>query len=278
MKPLFNTFEVASGSVIGLEHLRTGKNNQDACAHAWSPQGMVAVVCDGCGSSAHSEVGAHLGTQLVIATLERSLSQTHPDQNPEFWLQLHQDLLHGLRLCISPLQNLQTDLIWHYFLFTVVAALITPESTWLFSLGDGTLVVNGEVLSLGPFPRNAPPYLAYGLVPEAVDLDQNQLRLQVHRHLPTAELQSLLIGSDGVQDLITAADKPLPGKTEPVGALAQFWQSDRYFQNPDAIRRRLSLINRTTTHADWDSRQLHRHSGLLPDDTTLLTIRRQFSG
>jgi len=74
--------------------------------------------------------------------------------------------------------------------------------------------------------------------------------------------------------LIQIADRPLPGKTELVGEVSQCWQNDRHFKNPDMVRRRLSLINKDITHLDPQTQHLVKHPGLLPDDTTLVAIRR----
>jgi hypothetical protein len=60
-----------------------------------------------------------------------------------------------------------------------------------------------------------------------------------------------------------------------VGPLSQFWTDDRYFANPDALRRRLTLINRESVRADFESRRLVRTPGLLPDDTTVVVLRRR---
>ncbi len=51
-------FEVAAGSVTGRSHVLGGKPNQDAFAFRAADHGLVGVVCDGCGSGAHNEVGA----------------------------------------------------------------------------------------------------------------------------------------------------------------------------------------------------------------------------
>lgn len=285
-------FEVALGTIAGQTHQRTSKNNQDALCCRVAEDTLIAVVCDGCGSHGHSEVGASLGATLVaevigrrIADYEQAVSGQSGLNPPEFWEQIRQELLQRLgnvvmaldgdRPCHSSVAH-RAGTILDYWLFTIVGVVITPTVTTLFSLGDGTLVLNGEPIGLPAFAYNAPPYLAYGLLsPDDVHLPPDALGFQLHRQLPTAAVESLLIGTDGVQDLIAAADKPLPGKSELVGTIAQFWQEDAYFKNPDQVRRRLSLINRDVTKADWQNRTLERHSGLLPDDTTLIAIRRK---
>lgn len=273
--------DVATGSVVGRDHRRTGKNNQDALA--WAPleqEGIVAVVCDGCGSQPHSEVGARLGASLMVQVVIQQLTRTSL-ADAGFWSAVQQQMLKRLRWLARQLggentKDLTKDLVktvQHHLLFTLLGAVITPEETVIFGLGDGVYALNGEIHPLGPYAHNAPPYLAYHLLPAEI-LNFEPPPLQVHLQRPTATVQTLLLGSDGVLDLIAAASSLLPGKAEPVGELSQFWQ-DAYFQNRDRIRRRLTLINRDITRADWKQQQLVKHSGLLPDDTTLVCLRRR---
>jgi len=58
--PWTNKFFVAAGTIIGREHVRLGKNNQDKVIVSVRDDSIVAVVTDGCGSGNSSEVGAAL--------------------------------------------------------------------------------------------------------------------------------------------------------------------------------------------------------------------------
>src|SRR5688500_2517928 len=53
-------FVAAAGSIVGRDHVRVHKNNQDGFAIAGHGEILVAAVTDGCGSSKFSEVGARL--------------------------------------------------------------------------------------------------------------------------------------------------------------------------------------------------------------------------
>lgn len=274
-------FEVASGSVIGRHHQLTGKNNQDAYCSLSLDTAIIAVVCDGCGSSPNSEVGAKVGAQLMVKVIQEnwekqvscfSLSRTEASQNnSNFWQNVQQDLENQLQSVIHAVTTSSSlsQVIQDYFLFTIVGVLIEPFTTSIFTVGDGCFAINNEMKQIQS-PENAPAYLAYNFLetlPNTV--------LQVQASLPTSELKSLLIGTDGVGKLIEAEAKAIPGKEENVGAIAQFWQEDRYFKNPDMIRRRLALINRNVTTFNQETKQLTKQVGLLPDDTTLLVIRRR---
>lgn len=68
-------FAVTGGSVIGRNHALMGKNNQDAYKYLSNNQLTLAVVCGGCGSCPHSEVGAKLWIKAIL-----NYFQTHPNQ------------------------------------------------------------------------------------------------------------------------------------------------------------------------------------------------------
>lgn len=271
-----NQFEIVGGSVLGWEHRRIGRNNQDAYHWLVTKDAIVALVCDGCGSGVHSEVGAKVGAQLVAQAFLAVLKRMNPATDVDFWVQVRQVALLQIHDWISAMGGDYLHILRDYFLFTSVGALITPAQTWIFSIGDGAIALNGELTPLGPFPDNAPPYLAYGLIQDYVEgLTPEDLRFQVHHQVATAEVQSILLGTDGVLDLVALEDLPLPGKDELVGPLAQFWQANRYFKNPLRVSRQLAMINHEAVQMDWDTMTLNRRGGLLPDDTTLIVIRRK---
>lgn len=263
------TFELAGGSVVGREHRRVGKNNQDAYGWSVAEAGVIAVVCDGCGSGSHSEVGAKLGARMIVETMQRVLESDLPLENEAIWPTMQQMWLTQLQQVAAQLGGDRAQTIQDYLLFTIVGIVMTPTLTAVFALGDGVIAINDQVIQLGPFANNAPPYLAYGLLEEISEA----LPLKVLQLLPTDQLQTLLIGSDGVSDLMQVAQQTLPGRSDVVGDITQ-WQDDRYFRNPDQVRRRLALINREVTTLT-PSQQCLRQSGLLPDDTTLIVIRRK---
>ncbi|QQR44330.1 protein phosphatase 2C domain-containing protein [Myxococcus xanthus] len=258
-------FDVAAASVLGREHARAGRNNQDALCIRASEHGLVAVVTDGCGSQPCSELGAQLGARRLARAALVRLAEGERVDEPTFLPGLREDVL-----CL--LSELRADLgreVMGDFLFTVVGAVVTPSLTLVFSAGDGVWALNGEVHPLGPFPGNAPPYLAYAL------MHGEDVALTPRALVPTEDVHALLLGTDGVADLERLATTRMPAGDELVGPLSRLWTEDRYFANPDALRRRLALLNREAVRADFASQQLSRTPGLLPDDTTLVVLRRR---
>ncbi len=252
-------FEYAMGSIIGRNHVATGKNNQDAYRVVLRSQFVVAVVCDGCGSGKYSEVGAQLGAKIVTDAIADLLDQGMAISNPNFWDILKTNLFQKLIDIVAIANDAQEsvmEFVNDYLLFTIVGAVITASETVTFSMGDGAIAVNGKLTQIPAYPDNAPPYLAYGIYrPDAVSFE-------ICDRLATSEVESILIATDGIDDLIAVED------------VSQFWQEDKYFKNPDAIRRKLSMLNREEIKPDWTKRELVKRSGILSDDTTLIVIRR----
>lgn len=282
-------FQLAGGTIPGRDHIGRnevllGRNNQDAFRWKASDEVITAVVTDGCGSKPHSDVGAQVGAEFLLnAVMSRvrdcSSSNRLPRVRSEF-----EALLEDVRLdMLGRLTNLARQLagsegsiaeaLTDYLLFTVTGLLVTEAGTVFFSIGDGVWALNGEVRSLGPFPQNAPPYLSYGLLSEKTLSACFDVRFQVYGPFATEIVESALIGTDGVTHLCAACERTIPGSTENAGELRQFWEADAYFSNPDAIRRRLSVINREVKRFEEGAVVLH--PGLLRDDTTLVVLRRK---
>lgn len=273
---VISDFQVAAGTMVGTEHLRLKKNNQDAYAisegFVCGKFARVGIVCDGCGSQQSSEVGSKLAAPL----LAKSILAYGTIAKGNFERALHlaeEDVLADLRKLSRGMYAIKpgwTGTVSQTFLFTIIGYFITPDKTWIFSLGDGVYCINND-LHVKEYEGNAPPYLGYRLI----DSKFENLTLTIDECLPTEEVQSLLIGSDGVAQLAKLENENIPGKEQPIGPLNQFWEEDRYFKNPDMVRRKLFLINREMIRPDWKNRTLKRHPGLLEDDTTLIVVRRK---
>lgn len=277
-------FQIAGGTIPGGDHLQrqnllVGKNNQDAwCTHQ-DCRITVAIVSDGCGSQARSEVGSNVGCQLLRSALVRQWTR-HAGlaKNSGFDVALslaleaaRQDVLAHLRLLGQAIagDGSFSAAVCDNFLFTLVAALITEYGAAFFSIGDGLIVINGQEHVIGPFEGNEPPYIGYGLL--STRWSDEQLRFIVHRSLPTEQLHSFLIGSDGAADLAKSGALKLPGYTALIGPIEQFWQKDQYFSK-SGIRRRLALIN--SRFVSVKEGQLLEENPRLRDDTTLIVGRR----
>jgi hypothetical protein len=155
-----------------------------------------------------------------------------------------------------------------YLLFTIIGVVLTPETATFFACGDGVAIINGTEWPLGPYPGNMPPYLAYGLLESELRIDLSEVKLQPFAEFVSEELESFLIGTDGVNDFVKHQDRMMPGLDREVGPLSQFWSDDRYFRgNPDLVSRQLRLVGRDFPHNNPEH-------GVLSDDTTIIVGRR----
>lgn len=212
---------LAAGSSVGRHHLLAERPNQDAFALRHGAWGAAAVVCDGCGSEPRSGLGAALGASLAAAAIERRLVV----EGALDLKGLGDEVLAGL-VRLAAIAGLS---LREHFLFTLVGAAFTHDRAVVFACGDGVAAVDGRVTRLGPFPGNAPPYLAYALEGAAVSLEC----------LHDGPAQSVLVGTDGAAD----------------GDLAPLLAEERFFKNPDLLRRALKVQR-------------------LADDATVAVIRR----
>jgi len=164
-----------------------------------------------------------------------------------------------------------------YFLFTCVAVVINQSYTYIAAIGDGIVALNDNVRNLGPFEGNAPPYIGYGAIKKqlADRVGPEHYTFQIHELVNTEAVQNVLIGTDGVEDLIRAEDKNIPGKKDLVGPLSQFWTNRNYFKNEVALERRLNMVNKTSIKLDRERAAITTEQGYLQDDTTMIVIRRK---
>lgn len=258
-------FEVAAGSTVGRDHRAIPRNNQDGYAVLRRHEVSVGVVADGCGSSAYSEVGAQLGARLLAEELLVAASGT--GRRPIHWQRVQQHVASQIDLLAQRMGDNYKAVIRDYFLFTLVGVVITQKTATFFALGDGTIIINGEQQTLGPFPGNEPPYLGYSLLGDEVAIDQSLVRLQPVATFSAPQLDTFLIATDGIDDFIAHEESTLPGLTKRVGAVSQFWEEDRFFRNPVAVSRQLKLAGR-------DYPEVHPEPGRLHDDTTLIVGRQ----
>jgi len=274
-------FSVATGTFPGRAHRRCHRNNQDGIG--WRREGnrLMAVVTDGCSSGPFSEVGARLAarwlvtrspdylqdapaapidldrlTRGLLAYLVQVGASLQGGANPGSpW---EADALHPEALT----QGLEPAIVHDYLLFTFLAAVVDPERFLIFGLGDGLFSVNGRVTVLEPGPDNAPPYVGYRLLEPAL-LPPLALSPVLHHHGESATLRSLILGTDGVLELVTHA-QDLLRDGRPMGGLEPFEQDVCFLRNPSLVQKRLVVIGDV--------------NGRLQDDSSLVLIRAVPSG
>lgn len=263
-------FEWCAASVQGASHARRGKNNQDSFWVIDTDDKLVAVVADGCGSGEHSEVGSTIGARALAHAL------TYWPMMPiDEILSTHRERMAGRFKSMAQLAGAYSqkdinEFVGDYCLYTLVGAVMDAERLIIFAFGDGAVGLDGNIKTWD-YWRNAPPYIGY----DAIDPD-NDMEWSIIRNGSIDGVTSFMVGTDGVEDLIKAADKSLPGKplatVTPVEIMAE---CDPFFENPDMLRRHLSLAAMSATRLDPETKELDKRAGLLGDDTTLVIVRRE---
>jgi hypothetical protein len=247
---------IAAGTVIGREHVRLGRNNQDGVAVFVGDGSIVAAVTDGCSSARGSEVGARLAAEWIVANAREYLAWW-AGAPPE---EVVGELIAGLVDYVGRVaRDLAPCAIGEMFLFTVLAAIVERERTFIFGLGDGVFAVNGRIVPLDSGEQNAPKYPAYKLVGSSLlELDPGSLDPVVHFVGPTAEVESLIIATDGALELEARRDEPMRDGL-PQGGLEALTKVAG--ANPSLVHKRLNAIGAV--------------AGRLRDDTSVVVVRRR---
>ena len=263
MRRLLDHFAISSGTIIGREHVRCHKNNQDGLAVSATDDLLVAAVTDGCSSGRYSEVGARLGASWLAQWVPIFVQRHQSIRSAEFLQAVGDGFLAYLGSLGRRLQPDKAGLpasVQDFLLFTFQVAVMTPAETCLFGLGDGVIGLNDTWITLDAGPDNAPPYLAYRLVEQSLTGPVGSLVPVIHAYRPTATVERLLIGTDGATEIETSAGDRL-GNGEPIGSLPDLAADPRYARNPSLLQKRLIVLGEL-------NRTLH-------DDTTLVLIQRK---
>ncbi len=286
---LLDKFEVVGGTITGRLHMLGNRHNDDAFVISATPEFIVGVVSDGCGDALDSSLGASIGSKLIAnRIIHRLLRHGVPiaknegigmaarfSQKLQVWLEdCNIDILTYSRIIADCLYlTTREKFIENHFLYTAIGFIVTDTFYATFAIGDGMIAVNGDVKTLGPFPSNRPPYVCYPLL--KVDFPEGQLTLKLRNIGFTSDLQSIMIGSDGLTEFPALSNKTHPGTSDKVGDVSQFWTDDRYFNNSDAIRRKLFQMNRYDKLVDFSKGEVNILSPLLTDDTTMVVLRKK---
>ncbi len=254
----------AAGAVVGRSHRRLGRPCQDAWALAQTEAVAVAVVCDGCGSGGRSEVGAAIGARLYARAVTAAVGEGATLADERTWIAIRDRVIAQFAPLVAAMGDDPVAIVREQFLFTALCAAFTAEHAVVMAIGDGVFAIDGEVRTLGPFADNQPPYLGYGLVGTAPALTVFEVR-------EAAAVRTLLIATDGAEGFVDGA---IDAAGEPIGPLTQFLAGDRWFANPDALRRRLAVINSELTAIDHARGAIVRRGAPLDDDTAIAVLRR----
>jgi len=210
---------------------------------------MNTIVCDGCSGGARSEVGAAIGARLWISAIAAQV-ETGVGVDLD---RARDRVLAELGALVGAMGGDRDETVREHLLFTSVIAVWTPARLEVRSIGDGVIAIDGDVRAIA-FEDNAPPYLAYGLAG------------------PTPRWTAAIVRDDARRVMI-ATDGAAA-----IESLDSFAADDRWFANPDALRRALAVQNREELSIDHARGAIVRRPLPLDDDTTIVVMRREGGG
>jgi len=180
---------------IGNDHLIAKTNKQDFCSAVEADTSLVGVICDGCSSGKHSEVGATLiGTYLMNAlTTTRdidSLSENTIKHQLGFGLT---SFIRQLCFNLGLDEKLQASFIEQCMTATFLFCVITDKYVYIGQSGDGVFIINGEKNIIDQ--DDAPEYIAYCALPNATKSFLDYITVT---KFDVEDITDILIASDGL--------------------------------------------------------------------------------
>ncbi len=250
-------FGVTSGSVIGREHVRLGRNNQDGHAIRAEEQRLAAVVTDGCSSSKFAEVGARLGACFIASEALRRMRSGKP-AGMDLAYAVTRGLVSYLDTVAKGLASDDSEreaLVGDYLLFSFLCLAIDGQRACIFGVGDGVYSLNGDIRTLDPGPDNAPSYAGYLIM----NGPTRSASPTMHVVTPVENVETMLIGTDGLLDLDRTPDTILKDGNRQ-GGIEQFEEDATLLATAGRLQRRLSILGEI--------------NGRMRDDTTAIVVRR----
>jgi len=230
------------GSANGGDHLETATNGQDALSVRRSPESIVIAVADGCSSQPHSEVGAQIIVHMLTNFVEQAMRKRLPLRQPRVWKHICDKLLSRMQMIADDMAGDDQVLTYlnHFFQFTLVGMAMGPEDTVFFWRGDGNYSYNGKVFTIKPKAGNKPPYLVYNLTgAETTEADSPLLDFQI-AIVPTSEIKTFWVGTDGTNELLAAIGKVVNGMT--ATQIEDLSRDPRYRDNHSLLTRHLRMM------------------------------------
>ena len=275
-------FTIVGTSSPGDDHINAegeteqlGYGNQDFFGTRECLRGTVVVVSDGCGSAPDSRTGSAAMVRLALNGCEELLTGEGAIPPPEeFCTRLEAYVLEGIRQAASPLARSTEQLngvLHDSYLATLWVAVVTPFWTAILGdVGDGFWAVNGDLKVVKAGGENEPDYLTYRLM----DAEQfAHVGLRVVKVIPTDELQSLLLGTDGIEPIVHTVEGRF--------SVQHLWSDSRYrdqtalVQALQPLRRpQVKLVVREKEGGQRAEVSAVRKRGLFSDDATLVVVCR----
>jgi hypothetical protein len=222
-------YYLMSGTVHGVKHAQLGVNNQDDLAVAtfsipkWERNYRIGIVSDGATglpAFTRTEVGSRLTTAFCVARLQAFIKGGTATENlpialypalTEFLRNLASDVMPATTFWPYPGKfqgpndyrnqlNATNRFITDYLAATVLGFVDDGETLVTFQAGDGTIIVNDEVMVTDQNDRPDYPVLS---------IDSPRGGFEVNTY-PLDTIRRLALCSDGVEELLELPGLDLP--------------------------------------------------------------------
>jgi hypothetical protein len=183
-----------AASVMGPSHLDRGLPCQDAHAYAQAANALVAVVCDGAGSAANSEIGAQHVSGSVAKAVAAALNTDLLTMPEEAWRSIIETAVDAAREELASKAADAGQSLSDYAC-TLVGAVADARGGWFFHIGDGVAacVFDGDQPDAVSLPANG----EYANETWFVTSDNWREQLRLARF--EGAVQALVLMSDGAQ-------------------------------------------------------------------------------
>lgn len=135
-------WKIVGASVIGRSHLDSGTPCQDASSWVQSSNGFVAVVCDGAGSAAKSELGAKFASHRMVELLRETYLETPTPcavENEESFRRLVAQHIERIRDELKSTDSSDKFNLADYH-STIVGVVYIASGGFIFHVGDGAAI------------------------------------------------------------------------------------------------------------------------------------------
>lgn len=265
-------------TVPGHKHIKELRNNQDGYHIMKLENLLIGVVTDGCTTSkkySNNEVGAKLFPSLITKIItQRIFDKEESITTQRFWDLVSHDVLAKVEIIADMLPGRKSEAIKDYLLFTIVGFVVYEDLIVLFNCGDGLYGINDTIHTIKPSESELQPYLSYQLA--SID-DTNLLahcRIRVLETLSLHDLNSLIIATDGLHEIIFLEDKIIPMTKTTAGVLADFWKNENILKNPHIAQNKLAAMNKKSFTVEYEKREVKHFPELMEDDTTFIVLTR----
>lgn len=206
---MVRSFEAATFSMSGTSHRKRGAESQDAAVLDKQDSYLLMGVSDGVSSCEESRVGAVMLSQSLrklVARYHVALVAKAAELPPatfciclSAWLNTNLGAeLRRAREYLGP--GRKSD---HALSATLLGAFASEHGVAGFGCSDGIFAVNGKVRVLECVSKNVPNLPIYGVLdPSEPGVSQNSGKIRPIFAAPLADISSVLIGTDGVEELM----------------------------------------------------------------------------